>query len=202
MGADNGKARLMSVVDEAALEELFQQYDPQLLRMLQGRLGPKLAVRVSAEDLLQEVHKTAWKKWRWFETSGMEPYPWLYRIARDHLFEARQHWNRECRNLNKEMPWPDRSSEQIAMGLVDSVTSPSEALTRGEKQERVRQALDRLPPKDREIVWMRHFDDLSYQEVAAVLDISVDAAMQRYRRALQRLEDLLWDLVDRGGSEP
>jgi RNA polymerase sigma-70 factor, ECF subfamily len=85
---------------------------------------------------------------------------------------------------------------------MGSVTSPSEALARGELQERVRQALDVLRPTDREIIWMHHFDELPFRDVAIVLGISEDTARQRYVRALRRLKDLWRQLFDREGSGP
>jgi len=75
-------------------------------------------------------------------------------------------------------------------------------MARGELQERVRQALNGLRPAEREILWMRHFDELSYRDVALVLKISEDAAMQRYGRALRHLKDVWQRHFDRGGSQP
>jgi RNA polymerase sigma-70 factor (ECF subfamily) len=192
----------MPVADVAGLATLFQGHRSRLLVMLERRLDPRLAGRIDAEGLLAEAFIVARRKWPGFGASGMSPYTWLYGIARDCLIEAWRRENRAGRTPDKEMPWPDRSSEQMAMGLMGSVTSPSEAMARGELQERVRQALDGLRPADREILWMRHFDDLPFRDAALVLGISEDAAMQRYGRALRRLKNLWQTLFDRGGSEP
>ena len=169
----------MSVVDLAAVAKLFQDHRPRLLAMLERRIDPRLAVRLDAEELLNEAFLVARRKWARFETSGISPYAWLYRIVRDCLIESWRHENRKVRKLDKEIRWPDRSSEQMAMGLLGSLTSPSEALARGELREQVRQVLAALSPTDREILSMRHFDDLSFRDVASVLSISEDAAMQR-----------------------
>src|SRR5262249_54664131 len=123
-------------------------------------------------------------------------------IARDCMYEAWRRENRMGRALDKEMPWPDRSSEQMAAGLMGSLTSPSEAMARGELRARVRQALDSLRPTDREILWMRHFDDLPFRDAAQVLGISEAAAMQRYGRALRRVTDLWREMFDSEGSGP
>ena len=66
----------------------------------------------------------------------------------------------------------------------------------------MRQVLGLLKEKDREILWMRHFDELSYKEIAAVLDIAVNTAEQRYHRALGRLSDLWQQLHSDTGSAP
>jgi RNA polymerase sigma-70 factor (ECF subfamily) len=192
----------MPVVDVAALAELFQKHRARLLAMLRRRLDPRLAARIDAEGLLADAFILARRKWPKFKTSQMAPYAWLYGIARDCLINAWRRENRMARSPDKEMPWPDHSSEQMAVGLMGSLTSPSEALARVEVQERVRQALGSLNPTDREILWMRHFDELPFAEIAIVLGISEHAALKRYSRALQRVKDLWKDLFDRGGSEP
>jgi RNA polymerase sigma-70 factor (ECF subfamily) len=191
-----------SVVDFVELAELFQQHRSRLLAMLQRRLDPKLAVRIDAEGLLTDAFVAARRKWPRFTASGMSSYAWLYGIARDCLIEAWRRENRQGRTSDREMPWPDRSSEQMAMGLMGSLTSPSEAMARGELQERVQQALDGLNASHREILWMRHFDDLPYREIALVLGISEDAAMQRYSRALKQVKDLWKNHFGRGESQP
>jgi RNA polymerase sigma-70 factor, ECF subfamily len=192
----------LSVYEVAELAKLFQEHRSRLLTMLQRRLDPLLAVRIDAEDVLSEAFVVARRKWSGFATSGMTPYSWLYGIARDCLIDAWRRENRQLRALDKEMPWPDRSSAQLAMGLMGSLTSPSEAVVRGELNERVRQVLDGLRPKDREILWMRHFDELSFRETALILGTSEDAAMQRYSRALRRVTNLWRELFDSGGTGP
>jgi RNA polymerase sigma-70 factor (ECF subfamily) len=85
------------------------------------------------------------------------------------------------------------------MGLVGSVTSPSEAFARNELKERIKFAIDQLKPEDREILGMRHFDDLSFGEAATVLGIAEDAAAKRYARALRRLKRL-WSRIGPDGE--
>jgi RNA polymerase sigma-70 factor (ECF subfamily) len=194
----DGEAGTATVADMAILAKLCQEHHDRLLGFLDRRMDPRLKARIGAQDLLQEAFLVARRKWPKFRASGMTPYAWLYGIARDSLIEA---WRRHlARGIEEEMPWPERSSEQMVRGLVGSLTSPSEAMARRELQGRVRQALDNLSPTDREILWMRHSDDLSHREVAAVLGISEAAAMQRYSRALRRVIRVWRDLFDRGGS--
>jgi RNA polymerase sigma factor (sigma-70 family) len=83
-----------------------------------------------------------------------------------------------------------RLSVQLGMGLIAPATSPSAALARRELQEQVREAVELLKEKDRQILWMRHQDQLSHQEIAAVLDLTENASMVRYARALKRFKDL------------
>ena len=118
----------------------------------------------------------------------MRPYPWLYRLTLDCLIVE---WRRRARQADgRIMPFPEQSSIQMGIGLVDPGTSPSQAAARNECQQHMRKALDQLKDTDREILWMRHNDCLSLREAAEVVGISADAAAQRYVRALRRLKDL------------
>lgn len=180
-----------SLLELATLGKLFEEYRPRLLAMLGRRLDPALAVRLDAEDILNESYLQARNRWaRFRQQTEMTPYAWLYGIARDCLIEAWRKQTRARRDLHKDMPWPDRSSIQLGLSLINPGTSPSEAAARDEMQAQMRQTLDLLKSDDKEILWMRHYDDLSFKEAAAVLEITENAATVRYVRALRRLKDL------------
>ncbi len=179
-----------SVNDLAALATLLEEHRPKLRAMIQRRIDPSLAARIDADDILAEGFLQAQRKWDRFQQSGMTAYAWLYRIALDCLIEAWRRETRDRRNPDREMPWPDRSSVQLGLNLIGTGTTPSSAAARKELQARMRQALETLKPADREILWMRHYDELSFKEAAAVLGITENAANVRYVRALNRLKDL------------
>ncbi|MFI5461655.1 MAG: RNA polymerase sigma factor [Isosphaerales bacterium] len=184
-----------TVADMASLTQLFEENYDRLLGLVNWRMDPRLKVRISAEDVLQQAFLMAMTRWPTFAASGISAFDWLYRIARDCLVEACRRHLRTRRNYITERPWPDGSSEQMAEGLVGSSTSPSEAVARRELKNRVQQALERLSWTDREIIWMRDFKGLSNQNVAAALAINADTAAQRYCRAMLRLKPLLEDLL-------
>jgi RNA polymerase sigma-70 factor (ECF subfamily) len=180
-----------SVADLARLGQLFEQHRPKLLAVVQRRLDPALAARVGPDDVLGEAFLEARRKWAAFQAEpGLSPYAWLYRIVRDCLIEAWRRESRACRDLDRDLPWPERSSAQLVLGLVGSGSSPSARAVREEQQRQVVETLHLLKEKDREVLWMRHHDDLSFQEVAAVLGIAETAARVRYVRALERLRTL------------
>ena len=81
-----------------------------------------------------------------------------------------------------------------------SISSPSSAASNKEQEEKLRAALDSLPPKDREILSMRAFDGLSFKETADVLGITQNAANVRYWRALEHLKKCFAEL--RSAEEP
>ena len=191
-----------SVAQMAQLGQVLQQHRPRLLAMLQRRIDPKLAKRIEAEDVLAEVFLLAGRRWQAFSTQAQaDPYPWLYRLALDCLIEAWRRETRDCRDLRGELPWPDQSSVQIGFGLMHTGTSPSQALAREELRQSMKRIMDLLSPKDRELLRMRHEDELSHAEAGQVLGISENAAAVRYMRALQRLRDL-WNQLHPGEGPP
>jgi RNA polymerase sigma-70 factor (ECF subfamily) len=188
-----------SVADWAALGQLLEEHRIRLLAMLQRRIDPRLNLRLDPEEILSEAFLQARRRWSAYQqTPNMRPYPWLYRITLDCLIEAWRRETRGRRDLHREMPMPDATSAQLGLGLVHLGTSPSEALAREELVNRVQQALGLLKETDREILWMRHHDQLAFAEAADVLGVTENTATVRYTRALRRLKDLWLKLYEPG----
>lgn len=179
----------LSLTDLAALGQLFDEHRPRLLDVLRRRLDPALAAQIDAEDVLNETFLLAGRRWpRYKQQAVMQPFPWLYRLALDCLIEA---WRRRTRaGRDRMMPLPEHSSIQLGLGIVHSGTSPSDGAARHELQEQMRATLDKLKQADRDILWLRHFDGVSFAEAGEILGISENAATVRYVRALKRLKDL------------
>ncbi len=161
--------------------------------MLQGRIDPAMRARVSADQVLQETFFLARRRWHRFTSSGMSPYAWLYQLSRDTLYELSRRESRGCRDPRREIRWPEHSTDQQVLSLIDSATSPSEVVARGELRQRLHDALAQLKPIYYEVLRMRHFEQLSIAEIAMVLGIPVNTAVKRYARAIERLRDLLLD---------
>jgi RNA polymerase sigma-70 factor, ECF subfamily len=120
----------------------------------------------------------------------MTSYSWLYCKVMDCLADQYDAHTAQKRDIYRQRRLPEGSASQIGLGLVNRGTSPSGALARKELEERMRRALEMLRPEDREILCMRHYDQLSLTEVAHVLGISDGTARQRYARARLRLREL------------
>jgi DNA-directed RNA polymerase specialized sigma24 family protein len=101
-----------SVSELANLAKLFEEHRPRLLAMLQSRIDPAMAARIGAEDVLHEAFLLARRRWHRFQSGGMTPYVWLYRITRDCLIEVWRRQNCDGRDPRREVPWPERSSDQ------------------------------------------------------------------------------------------
>ncbi len=180
----------LNVVDLASVGNLLEQHRARLLQMVRRRIDPALAVRIDPEEILHEAFIVACRRWRRYRTDPtISPYAWLYRIVLDTLIEAWRRESRLVRDHRRDVPWPAESSVQLAFHLMDPATGPSTALARDELLERVRRTVENLSENDHEILWMRHYDQLSFKEAAAVLGIRENAATVRYARALKRLRD-------------
>jgi RNA polymerase sigma-70 factor (ECF subfamily) len=89
------------------------------------------------------------------------------------------------------MAWPDRSSFLVARPLLAGGPSPSQQLEARELAQKLSRAVARLAEPDREILVMRHAEDLPFAEIACLLDIEPAAARKRFGRALIRLQKIL-----------
>jgi RNA polymerase sigma-70 factor, ECF subfamily len=194
--------------DASALEPLFSVHRARLRRMVEFRLDARLRGRVSASDVLQEAYIDALKRLQHYRADPDVPFfVWLRTVTIQRLIEVhRQHLGAAMRDAGREvsigvLAGPEASSEMIAEFFNDQ-TSPSLAAQRGEALAQLREALDGLEPLDREVLALRHFEDLNNQEVAALLGIRPAAASKRYVRALERLKDALSRLPDFTGGLP
>ena len=184
--------------DERVLADLFSLYRGPLARMIDLRLDPRLNGRVSASDVLQEAYLDAAKRVQHFLAKpGMPFFVWLRLIAGQRLIDVhRQHLGAQMRAAGQEISInrdgsPGASSVCLAQHLIGNLTSPSEAAQRVEVAAKLEDALNSLDPIDREVLSLRHFEELSNRETAEILGIETSAASKRYLRALERLKDVL-----------
>jgi RNA polymerase sigma-70 factor (ECF subfamily) len=191
--------------DQLALGELFSLYRERLGRMIQFRLDGRLRGRVAASDVLQEAYIDALKRLPHYQAArGMPFLIWLRWVIMQRLVEVhRQHLGARMRDAGREISFDAggslaASSEKIAEFIGD-LTSPSQAAERAEAMDQLRQALESLDPTDREVLALRHFEELSNLEAAAVLEIQPAAASKRYVRALERLKGAMERLQKHDG---
>jgi RNA polymerase sigma-70 factor (ECF subfamily) len=122
---------------------------------------------------------------------------WLPHLAKDHMIDAhRRHRKAQRRSLDREQPivpaaFADHSSIELAAQFLDREATPASAALRQELARRLAQAVAALDDDDRDIILMRHYEQLSNQEVAAMLQLSEAAASMRYLRAVRKLKGLL-----------
>ena len=184
--------------DEAALRELFSQHRGKLKRMVRLRLNRQLQGRVDDSDVLQEAYLEAWKRLGdYLRDPSMPFFLWLRHITGQKLIDVhRRHLGAEKRDAGREVAlhrgaYPPASSASLAAQLMGKLTSPSQVAIKAEMRTQLQEALNSMDPIDREVLALRHFEQLSNSDAAEVLGIDESAASNRYVRALKRLKTIL-----------
>lgn len=184
--------------DRDALAEVFGQYRDRLRRIVVFRLDHRLSARVDVEDVLQEIYLNAQTRQRHVlrESSG-GIFVWFRLITQQTLADLhRRHLGTRARDAGRERSLRSSSNVEatsFAMSslLLGHLTSPSQAMLRKELTAQLEAALKSMSDLDREVLVLRHFEELTNLETARVLDISEQAASVRYVRALGRLQRVL-----------
>ena len=182
--------------EQLAVQRLLERHRPRLRRMIEVRLDKRLSPRVDPSDIIQVSLLDASRRLSdYLATRPLPFYPWLRAIAYSRLQdEYRRHVRAKRRSVKLEEPMaplPDQSAMLLASQFIASGTSPSQRLLREESQRRIRAALAQLDPTDREILVLRHLEQMPVAEIAALLSISEGAVKMRRLRAIERLRHLL-----------
>jgi RNA polymerase sigma-70 factor (ECF subfamily) len=184
--------------DQAALGALFALYREQLRRMVRLRLDQRLYGRLDPSDVLQEAYLDVARRFPEYTAAPtVSFYLWLRALTGQRLIDLhRQHLGAQMRDVGREVSLyrgalPQASSVALAHQLLAGLTSPTQAALRAEMQIQLQEALNNLDPLDREVVVLRHFEELNNTETAEVLGIEPAAASKRYIRALRRLKAIL-----------
>jgi RNA polymerase sigma-70 factor (ECF subfamily) len=182
--------------DRDAVDRLMDRHRDSLHRMVRCRLNPGVAGRIDASDIVQEALLTASRRLAdYLHYPRMPFHAWLRQLARDRLADAYRHELADKRDVAREqaMPIQDASSLDPVAQLRDSELTPAAMLLRKEFANRFHEALQQLQEESREIVLMRHAEQLSNSQAAELLGISEPAAGMRYLRALRQLKSILGD---------
>jgi len=154
-----------------AFSQLVRQYRGRVLRTAFGIVGST----EEAEDVGQEVFVKVWNNLPRYRAQGTLA-SWLYRITVNAALDALRH-------KQDEVPLDDWQS--------DSSELPEEAALRSDRGKRVRQALGSLPPGARSALILREYEQLSYKEIAEVLQIPIGTVMSRLNYARKVLKERL-----------
>jgi RNA polymerase sigma-70 factor (ECF subfamily) len=211
MTTDPGEVRNLvrqaAAGDPASWEALVKRYRARLRRLVAFRLDPRLQGRVDASDVVQDVCLEAWEHLGSYVSQADTPFfLWLRAVAVHTLLDLhRHHLGARMRDARREValhhgPLPGASSADLAARLLGRLTRPSEAAVRAEMTVRLQTALNAMDSIDREVLALRHFEQLTVAETASVLGIKEKAAGMRYVRALRRLKEILAGLG--GWPEP
>jgi RNA polymerase sigma-70 factor (ECF subfamily) len=194
----DGLAHRLKYGDREALAALFSQYQERLWRMVNFRMDRRLLGRIDADDVLQEAYLAAADRLQHYrDDPSSSPFVWLRMIVLQTLTDVhRHHLGAQMRDADREVDlrgcrYPLSTTASLAALLVGNMTSPSQAAAREEMLDQVEQVIAAMDPLDREVLALRHFEELGNSEVAEVLGIQQKAASIRYIRALKRLRAIL-----------
>lgn len=186
--------------DREAINRLLERHRAALRRLVQMRLDPKIQRRVDVSDVVQDTLLDANRRLAEYLANPAMPFHlWLRNIARDRIIDShRRHRVSGKRSVDREQRLAvpaanDRSTMELAAQICDRERTPAAEATMRELARRFHDALEQLDDSDREVLVMRHFEQISNQEVSQALGLSQPAASMRYLRAMRRLRELLGD---------
>ena len=184
--------------DCQALAEVFSVHRDRLARTVQFRLDRRLQGRIDLDDVLQEAYLAATNRIEHFSGNTLTSlYVWLRLIVTQTMVDLyRRHLGAQARDADREIALDAGHSAQrtsccLAIQLSGKLTSPSQAAIRDEQAVQLEKILEQMDEIDREVLALRHFEELTNSEVAEVLGIQQKAASIRYVRAVRRLKDIL-----------
>lgn len=187
-----------SAGDAAVWRDLVTRYHDRLRRMVAVRLDSHLQGRIDPSDVLQDAYLDAFEQLSDYLRELKIPFFLWLRLVTGHRLAKlhRYHLGTQMRDAAREVSifhgaLPEASSAVLAAHLLGHGESPSEEASRAERRARLHAAINRLEPLDREVLSLRHFEQLTTAEVATVLGINKAAAGKRYVRALSRLRYVL-----------
>jgi RNA polymerase sigma-70 factor (ECF subfamily) len=184
--------------DDGAVDRLLGEFRDPLRRMVDLRLDPALARRIDASDIVQDVMIEASQRLRdYLKKPDMPFHLWLRHLAQDRIIDAhRRHRGAQRRSIDREQTiakpaWAEDSSASLVSQLVDTERTPATEAIRAELERKLTAAVNQLPDGDRDMILMRHTEQLSNQDVAKALGLTEAAASMRYLRSLRRLKQIL-----------
>ena len=188
-----------AINDPPVLDAALAQHRDRLRRMVALRLDRRLQGRVDPSDVIQEAYLEAARRLPEYlrEPEPMPVFLWLRFLAAQALQVLhRKHLGVQARDAGRELSihggrMPQATSAALAAQLLGHDTRASEAAIRAERKLRLEQALNQMDPLDREVLALRHFEQLSNAESARVLGLKETTATKRYIRGLRKLKELL-----------
>ena len=186
---------------------LLKRHRSRLRRMVALRLDQRLQGRLDASDVIQEAYLEASARLpEYLRQPALPFFLWLRFLTGQKMLELhRRHLGAHMRDAAREVSLyrgalPETSSAALAAQLLGHDTRPSEAAIRAERKIRLQEALNVMEPLDREVLALRHFEQLNNAETAQALGLQESAASKRYVRALKKLKDILTSLPGGGAG--
>ncbi|MCP3964572.1 MAG: sigma-70 family RNA polymerase sigma factor [bacterium] len=166
-----------------AINAIFERYGGRLHALIRLRLGPQLRCRLESRDILQATLLKAFKGLDRFDGSGSRSLmAWMGTIARDEICDQADFHGRQKRNAARDTTLNERVDP-----VARQVRTEASRLQLQEDSERLEKALDALGEAQREVILLRHFEELSFPEIGELLGKSPDACRMQLARAMTAL---------------
>lgn len=179
--------------DRECLGRLLALHREYVKRVVELRMGDDLRGRVDPSDVVQETQLVVMRRIDDFlQRRPVAFRVWLRRKALEQIVDTRRHHLADKRSVRRQFHLSDASSLALAQQLM--VSRPSQIARRKETAELLRAAIERMGETDREILLLRHIEELTNSEAAEALEIDPGTARKRHGRAIRRLGELLADL--------
>jgi RNA polymerase sigma-70 factor (subfamily 1) len=179
--------------DGSALAAYLEERRPALRAFVERRLGPTLRGKLEPDDVLQELAVKALHELE-RQPQITDPFNWLCHLAEQCIVDGHRRFAADKRDAGREVPGNVRvgeASQDLVALLAVSLTTPSAAVVRDERQRRLQEALVALPEEHREALRLRYAEGLSTKEVAGRLKKSDVATRVLLSRLVQKLQELL-----------
>ncbi len=185
--------------DEAARGALLEHYRHYLELLARLEIGRRLQTKVDTADVVQDTFLEAHRNLKLFRGSGEAEFvAWLRSILSAKMANLVRHYlGTQGRDVRREQHLEidlDQSSRLLDRGLVALGSTPSQQVARRETGVLLAAALARLPVDYREVVVLRHLEELTFPDIAVRMQRSVDSVQKLWVRALVQLRQLMRDV--------
>lgn len=175
---------------------LLETYRPYLQLLARVEVGRRFQSKIDAGDIVQETFVEAHRNFENFRGASERAFlAWLKKILAAQIGNVVRHFvGTRGRDVRRERGFGlnlDQSSRDIDRGLLAVQSTPSQQLRRRELGEELARAMSRLPADYREVIVLRHFEELAFTDVARRMDRSTDAVQKLWIRGLARLRNLM-----------
>jgi len=199
--------RMLIEGGQTALASIFSTYQDRLERIVSFRLDPRIRGRIDAADILQEAYlEVSHRLQSFLDSTDVSFFVWLRQQTLQTLIDVHRRQFRQKRDVNREIRFAstgtsDGTSLSIAQFLIDQLTSPSQLAVNAEEMQWLQEALNSMNEVDREVLALRHFEQLGNSQVAEILGLTPTAASNRYLRAAARLSEIMQRLNSKTGPD-
>ena len=184
MGSTEGRS--LSGDDRGlSFEQIQKKYELRIYNLILRMIGNENVE--DAQELVVETFFNAWKSWSKFRRDA-QVYTWLYQIAcnlcKNWYKQKGRQREREGYSLDDTL---DSDSGELSREVADWRAAPERLLLETEFGQKIREAVEALPPEYREVLVLDLYEDLPYEEIAKILGLSVPAVKTRLHRARNKV---------------